>query len=346
MPGNTFGQFFRVTTFGESHGLGIGVVIDGCPAGLKIDLAQIQVDLDRRKPGQSAITTQRQEKDQVEIISGVYEDKSTGAPICAWIKNTDQRSQDYEEIKKEFRPSHADFTYQAKYGHRDPRGGGRSSARETAARVIAGSIAKMLLQEHGVQINAFVSQVGPICMSGSLEKVDLSLTESNPVRCPEPKTAAKMLKLIEQIRDEGDTIGGVVTGLVKNCPIGLGEPVFDRLQADLGKAMLSINAVKGFDFGSGFAGIGMKGSEHNDEFVEKSGKLGTKTNYSGGIQGGISNGMDIYFRVAFKPVSTLLKNHIGRHDPCVLPRAVPIVEAMTALVLVDHLLRQKINQSE
>ena len=341
MPGNTFGQFFRVTTFGESHGFGVGMVLDGCPAGLKIELAEIQRDLDRRKPGQSAIASQRQEPDQVEIISGVYENKSTGAPICAWIKNQDQRPEDYEKIKKEFRASHADFTYEAKYGHRDPRGGGRSSARETAARVIAGSIAKMLLKKHGVQINAFVSQVGSICMTSSLDKLDLSLTESNPVRCPEPKTAAKMLKLIEQIRDEGDTIGGVVTGLIKNCPVCLGEPVFDRLHADLGKAMLSINAVKGFDYGSGFNSLGMKGSEHNDEFVGKSGK--TKTNYSGGIQGGISNGMDIYFRVAFKPVATLLKNHVGRHDPCVLPRAVPIVEAMSALVLADHLLRQKTN---
>lgn len=338
MPGNTFGQLFRVTTFGESHGLGVGVVIDGCPSNLKIDLAQIQADLDRRRPGQSSITTQRQEEDKVEIISGIYEGKSTGAPICAWIKNKDQRSEDYQEIQKKFRPSHADFTYEAKYGHRDPRGGGRSSARETAARVIAGSIAKIFLREQGVQINAFVSQVGSIGITTSLEKIDLSLTESNPVRCPEPKTAQKMLELIEQTRDEGDTIGGIVTGLVKNCPVGLGEPVFDKLHADLGKAMLSINAVKGFDYGSGFEGIGMKGSEHNDEFLDNFGK--TKTNHSGGIQGGISNSMDIYFRVAFKPVATLLKNHVGRHDPCVLPRAVPIVEAMTALVLADHLLRQ------
>ncbi len=343
MAGNSFGQLFRVTTFGESHGIGVGVVIDGCPAGLPIDIALIQQDLDRRRPGQSAITTQRQEKDRVEIVSGVYENKSTGAPICAWIKSEDQRPQDYEEIKKEFRPSHADFTYQAKYGHRDPRGGGRSSARETAARVMAGSIAKMLLARQGVQIGAFVSQVGPIRMKALPENADLSLTESNLIRCPEPETAQKMLELIEQIRDAGDTIGGVVTGLIKNCPVGLGEPVFDRLHADLGKAMLSINAVKGFDYGSGFEGIGMKGSEHNDEFVEKAGKISTKTNYSGGIQGGISNGMNIYFRVAFKPVATLLKNHVGRHDPCVLPRAVPIVEAMAALVLAEHALRQKIN---
>lgn len=341
MPGNSFGQLFRITTFGESHGLGVGVVVDGCPAGLQIDMDLIQQDLDRRRPGQSSITTQRQEKDRVEIISGVYENKSTGAPICAWIKNTDQRPQDYEKIKQEFRPSHADFTYQTKYGHRDPRGGGRSSARETAARVIAGSIAKMFLKEHGIQINAFVSQVGHICMKASPEKADVSLTESNLVRCPELKTAQKMLELIEQIRDSGDTIGGVVTAVIKNCPVGLGEPVFDRLHADLGKAMLSINAVKGFDYGSGFQGIGMKGSEHNDEFIEKAGKISTKTNFSGGVQGGISNGMNIYFRVAFKPVATLLKNHVGRHDPCVLPRAVPIVEAMAALVLADHYLRFK-----
>ncbi|MEI6806077.1 MAG: chorismate synthase [Myxococcaceae bacterium] len=339
MPGNSFGQLFRITTFGESHGLGIGVVIDGCPPGLEINQDLIQKDLNRRRPGQSAITTQRQEKDRVEIISGVYEGKSTGAPICAWIKNEDQRSQDYEQIKQEFRPSHADYTYQAKYGHRDPRGGGRSSARETAARVIAGSIAKMLLAKQGVQINAFVSQVGHIRMKASAETADTSLIESNLIRCPEPETAKKMLALIEEIRDAGDTIGGVVTGVIKNCPVGFGEPVFDRLHADLGKAMLSINAVKGFDYGSGFHGIGMKGSEHNDEFIEKAGKISTKTNYSGGIQGGISNGMDIYFRVAFKPVATLLKNHVGRHDPCVLPRAVPIVEAMAALVLADHSLR-------
>lgn len=343
MPGNSFGQLFRITTFGESHGVGVGVVLDGCPSGLEIDTALIQQDLDRRRPGQSAITTQRQEKDRLEIISGIYEGKSTGAPICAWIKSEDQRPEDYDKIKQEFRSSHADFTYQAKYGHRDPRGGGRSSARETAARVMAGSIAKMLLKKHGVQINAFVSQVGDICMKTSPENADINLTENNLIRCPEPETATKMLALIEEIRDAGDTIGGVVTGVIKNCPVGLGEPVFDRLHAELGKAMLSINAVKGFDYGSGFEGIGMKGSEHNDEFVEKDGKITTKTNFSGGIQGGISNGMPIYFRVAFKPVATLLKNHVGRHDPCVLPRAVPIVEAMAALVLVDHLLRQRAN---
>lgn len=344
MPGNSFGQLFRITTFGESHGLSVGVVIDGCPSGLAIDTALIQQDLDRRRPGQSAITTQRQEKDRVEIISGIYEGKSTGAPICAWIKSEDQRPQDYEQIKQEFRPSHADFTYQAKYGHRDPRGGGRSSARETAARVMAGSVAKMLLKEQGVHVNAFVSQVGDICMKASPEEADVTLTESNLIRCPESATAHKMLDLIEKIRDAGDTIGGVVTGVIKNCPVGLGEPVFDRLHADLGKAMLSINAVKGFDYGSGFDGAHMRGSEHNDEFTQKNGKMATKTNYSGGIQGGISNGMPIYFRVAFKPVATLLKDHVGRHDPCVLPRAVPIVEAMAALVVADHFLRQKASQ--
>lgn len=338
MSGNTLGQLFRVTTFGESHGPVIGVVIDGCPAGLSIDLSRIQQDLDRRRPGQSAITTQRQELDQVEIVSGLYLGKTTGAPICAWIQNRDQRSKDYEEIEKGFRPSHADYTTQAKYGHRDPRGGGRSSARETAARVIAGSIAKALLQQHQVKIYAYVSQVGAIKLEQSHEQVDFDQIETNLVRCPDEKTAQRMQELIEEVRDAGDTIGGVITGVIKNCPVGLGEPVFDRLHADLGKAMLSINAVKGFEYGSGFEGVSMRGSEHNDEFVEKDGKISTKTNYSGGIQGGISNGMDIYFRVAFKPVATLLKNHVGRHDPCVLPRAVPIVEAMAAIVVVDKLL--------
>ncbi|MES2504433.1 MAG: chorismate synthase [Myxococcota bacterium] len=339
MPGNNFGQIFRVTTFGESHGPAIGVVVDGCPPGLQVDEQDIQNDLDRRRPGQSAITTQRQEKDRVEILSGIYQGLTTGAPIAALIRNEDQRSEDYDKIKKEFRPSHADFTYQAKYGHRDPRGGGRSSARETAARVMAGAIAKKLLHAQHVQILAYVSQVGAIKCDLLPEQVDAALIENTPVRCPEPSVAAEMIKLIEQIRDEGDTIGGVVTGLIRGCPVGLGEPVFDRLHADLGKAMLSINAVKGFDFGSGFAGIGMKGSQHNDEFIEEAGVMRTKTNHSGGIQGGISNGMDIVFRVAFKPVATLLKNHVGRHDPCVLPRAVPIVEAMAALVLADHSLR-------
>ena len=276
-------------------------------------------------------------------MSGVFEGKTTGAPVAMWVKNKDQRSQDYDKIAGEFRASHADYTYQAKYGHRDPRGGGRSSARETAARVMAGSVAKKILKQAGVQVDAFVSQVGDIKLDKPLDKLEMSLREENPVRCPEPVAAQKMVALIEEVRDAGDTIGGCVTGWIRGCPVGLGEPVFDRLHADLGKAMLSINAVKGFDFGSGFEGIGMKGSEHNDEFFEKDGRVQTKTNYSGGIQGGISNGMDIYFRVAFKPVSTLLKEHKGRHDPCVLPRAVPVVEAMAALVLVDHWLGNRLS---
>ncbi len=341
MAGNSFGQLFRITTFGESHGPGIGAVIDGCPSGLELSEQDIQIDLDRRRPGQSAITTQRQEEDRVQILSGVYQGKTTGAPIGLWILNKDQRPADYDKISEGFRPSHADFTYEAKYGHRDPRGGGRSSARETAARVMAGAVAKKLLALQGVKIDAFVSQVGTVKLEQPLESLDLSQIEKTPIRCPDPKTAQRMVDLIEQIRDAGDTIGGTVTGWVRGCPVGLGEPVFDRLHADLGKAMLSINAVKGFDYGSGFEGIGMKGSEHNDEFVEVSGQTRTKTNHSGGIQGGISNGMDIYFRVAFKPVATLLKNHVGRHDPCVLPRAVPIVEAMAALVLVDQWLRMR-----
>ncbi len=353
MPGNTVGQVFRVTTFGESHGEMIGVVIDGCPAGLEIDFNFIQNDLDRRRPGQSKITTQRKESDQVQFVSGIFEGRTTGAPLCAFVKNKDQRLNDYTHLISQYRPSHADFTYQMKYGHRDFRGGGRSSARETAARVIAGGIAKLILKKSGIEVLAFVSQVGSIRLMTSLDQIDFSQTDANIVRCPNVSVAAKMIELIDAVRKDGDTVGGVITGLIRGCPAGLGEPVFDRLHADLGKAMLSINAVKGFEYGSGFSGVELRGSEHNDPFVETQGKLKTVTNHSGGIQGGISNGMDIYFRVAFKPVATLIKPQIshnnegkasviqgrGRHDPCVVPRAVPIVEAMAAITIVDHLLR-------
>ncbi len=347
MAGNTFGTLFRLTTFGESHGKAIGGVLDGCPSGLELDLEAIQNDLDRRKPGQSAIVTQRKEPDTVEFYSGIFEGKTTGTPIGFAIHNTDQKSKDYSHIKDSYRPSHADYVYDQKYGFRDYRGGGRSSARETASRVVAGGIAKQVLAT--LKINAFVSQVGEITLQKEYKELDLTLTESNPVRCPDPETAAKMEEYIKDIKKEGDTVGGVITCVAQNVPVGLGEPVFDKLHAELGKAMLSINAVKGFEFGSGFEGVKMRGSEHNDQF-NKDGS--TKTNYSGGIQGGISNGMDIYFNVAFKPVATVLQaydtidkdgNEVkaqgkGRHDPCVVPRAVPIVEAMTALVLADFFL--------
>jgi chorismate synthase len=353
MAGNTIGQLFRVTTFGESHGEIIGVVIDGCPAGLEIDEAYVQLQLDRRKPGQSKITTQRKESDKVRFVSGVFEGKTTGAPIAALIENQDQRSKDYAHIADQYRPSHADFTYDKKYGHRDYRGGGRSSARETAARVIAGSVAKLLLKQKGIEISAYVSQVGSIRLAKSWNELDLSQSESNMIRCPDPETAAQMISLIESARKDGDTIGGVIQCVIQGCPVGLGEPVFDRLHADLGKAMLSINAVKGFEYGSGFSGVEMRGSQHNDQFVNEGGKIKTLTNHSGGIQGGISNGMPIEFRVAFKPVATLMRPQSslnkdgqdvtvegrGRHDPCVVPRAVPIVESMAAIILADHLLR-------
>lgn len=355
MAGSIFGNAFRISTFGESHGKAIGVIIDGCPAGLEIDEAFIQSELDRRKPGQSAIVTQRKESDMAQILSGIFEGKSTGTPIAMLIPNDDQRSHDYGHIADKYRPSHADFTYQEKYGIRDYRGGGRSSARETAARVAAGALAKLLLKEQGVQIQAYVSQVGPLILDKSTEELNLALTESNDVRCPDPEMAEKMIELIKAVRKDGDTIGGVISALITGCPVGLGEPAFDKLHADLGKAMLSINACKGFEYGSGFAGVSMRGSEHNDVFYQENGKIRTRTNHSGGIQGGISNGMDINFRVAFKPVATIIPAQEsvntqgesvevtgrGRHDPCVLPRAVPIVEAMAALVLADHLLRQK-----
>lgn len=355
MPGSTFGQIFKITTYGESHGKGIGVVIDGCPAGIAITEEEIAVELDRRRPGQSAIVTQRKESDTPYIMSGVFEGLTTGTPIHIFIPNEDQRSKDYSHIQHAYRPSHADFTYQEKYGVRDYRGGGRSSARETAARVAAGALAKKWLSGHGISIQAFVDQVGHITIPESAYPLDLSLVESNPVRCPHEETAATMEAFIREVRKDGDTVGGVVSCLIKGCPVGLGEPVFDRLHADLGKGMLSINAVKGFQYGSGFRAAGMRGSEHNDLFVKEGDKVLTRTNNSGGIQGGISNGMDIYFSVAFKPVATIVPaqesvdqegNSVmiegkGRHDPCVVPRAVPIVEAMAALVLADHLLRAR-----
>ena len=355
MAGNVFGTSYRIVTFGESHGEMIGVVIDGCPAGLLIDEAFVQSELDRRKPGQSKVTTARKESDRVRFVSGIFESKSLGTPIAAIIANEDQRSQDYSHLLEAYRPSHADFTYDQKYGLRDPRGGGRASARETAARVVAGAVAKILLKQQGISISAYVSQVGSLKLTQTPSELDLKKTESNIVRCPDEDLAKKMIKLIEGVKSEGDTLGGIVSCVIRGCPSGLGEPVFDRLHADLGKAMLSINAVKGFEYGSGFDGVELKGSEHNDVFVKRNGKISTKTNHSGGIQGGISNGMDIEFRVAFKPVATLLKPQYsvnkqgksvavegrGRHDPCVVPRAVPIVEAMAALVIADHWLRNR-----
>jgi chorismate synthase len=360
VAGSIFGNAFRISTFGESHGKAIGVIIDGCPAGLDIDEVFIQAELDRRKPGQSSIVTQRKESDTVQILSGVFEGKSTGTPIGMLIPNGDQRSHDYGHIADKYRPSHADFTYQEKYGVRDYRGGGRSSARETAARVAAGAIAKLFLAQNGVNIQAYVSQVGPLILQKSADELDLNLTESNDVRCPDPEMAIQMIDLIKAVRKDGDTIGGVVSAVITGCPVGLGEPAFDKLHADLGKAMLSINACKGFEYGSGFAGVSMRGSEHNDAFYQEDGTIKTRTNHSGGIQGGISNGMDITFRVAFKPVATIIPAQEsvnvqgesvevtgrGRHDPCVLPRAVPIVESMAALVLADHLLRQRMTKSE
>ena len=352
MAGNTFGKIFKLTTFGESHGKAIGGIIDGCPAGVSVDFDKIQYEMDRRKPGQSKIVTQRKEPDTVEFLSGIFEGMTTGTPIGFMIHNNNQKSKDYEHIKNSYRPSHADFVYDKKYGFRDYRGGGRSSARETAARVVAGSIAKQFMS--GVQFNAFVSGVGELKLKNPHLVNDFSSVESNPVRCPDPKMAKDMEELIKQIRKEGDTVGGTITCVIKNVPIGLGEPVFDKLHAELGKAMLSINAVKGFEYGSGFEGASWRGSKHNDLF-NKDGT--TKTNYSGGIQGGISNGMDIYFNVAFKPVATIMQDQEtidrsgnettmqgkGRHDPCVVPRAVPIVEAMASLVLADNFLIARTN---
>ena len=358
MAGSTLGQLFKISTFGESHGFGIGVIIDGCPANLPIDLEFLQSELDLRRPGQSKITTQRKESDTVQVLSGIFEGVSTGTPIALLIPNEDQRSKDYSHNKDVYRPSHADYTYDAKYGIRDYRGGGRSSARETAARVAAGAIAKLLLKQYGIEIFAHVSAVGTIEAPNlsDLSINDLYLQrEENIVRCADPATANQMIDCIDQIRKEGDTIGGKVSCIIRNCPAGLGEPVFDKLHAELGKAMLSINAVHGFEYGSGFSGSEMRGSEHNDIFVPDGDNPKTLTNFSGGIQGGISNGMEINFRVAFKPVATIMHNQQtinasgeaseikgkGRHDPCVVPRAVVIVEAMAALVLADQLLRNK-----
>jgi chorismate synthase len=355
MPGNSFGQSFRISTFGESHGPALGVIIDGCPPGVPIDQERLERDMARRRPGQSAIVTQRKEGDAVEVLSGVFEGRSTGTPIALLVRNTDQRSKDYGHIAEAYRPSHADFTYQIKYGIRDFRGGGRSSARETAARVAAGSVAMMFLEAQGVFCRAWVSQVGPLVLDKPYPELDLRLTETNPVRCPDPDMAARMEALIREVRKDGDTIGGVISAVCTGVPPGLGEPVFDKLHADLAKAMMSINATRGFEYGSGFAGAPLRGSQHNDAYVVKDGRISTESNRSGGVQGGISNGMDIDFRVAFKPVATIIPPQEsvdrhgeavtvegkGRHDPCVLPRAVPIVEAMAALVLADHWLRYR-----
>ena len=350
MAGNSYGTLYRITTFGESHGEALGGIIDGCPSGITLDFEAIQFEMSRRKPGQSAIVTQRKEPDDVQFLSGIFEGKTTGMPIGFVIPNTNQKSDDYSHIKDNYRPSHADYVYDQKYGLRDYRGGGRSSARETASRVVAGAIAKQILPT--ISIHAYVSSVGPITMDKSYQELDFSKTEMNPVRCPDEASAVIMEEYIREIRKQGDTVGGTVSCVIKNVPIGLGEPVFDKLHAELGKAMLSINAVKGFEFGSGFNGTTMKGSEHNDLYNPDG---TTITNLSGGIQGGISNGMDIYFRVAFKPVATIMqkqdslnnKGEItemtgkGRHDPCVVPRAVPIVEAMAAIVLADFYLINK-----
>ena len=349
---NTFGNLFTLTTFGESHGAAVGGVVDGMPAGIDIDLDFIQHELDRRRPGQSKITTSRQEADQVELLSGVFEGKSTGCPIGFIVRNTNQHSQDYENMRCLFRPSHADYTYQEKYGIRDHRGGGRSSARITISRCVGGALAKLVLKQLGITVQAYTSQVGDIALPYDYTHYDLSLTETNAVRCPDAEKAAEMEALITKVKGEGDTIGGIITGVVKGCPAGLGEPEFDKLHAALGKAMLSINAVKGFEYGEGFAGVTARGSEQNDIFRNQDGKVTTATNHSGGIQGGISNGQDIYFRVAFKPVATILREQEtidlegnptiftakGRHDPCVLPRAVPVVEAMAAMTILDFLL--------
>ena len=346
---NITGKLFTFTSFGESHGKGIGGIVDGCPSGVELDEGFIQNELNRRRPGQSDISTPRKEGDVVEFLSGIFEGKTTGTPIAFVIWNENQHSTDYDHLKEVYRPSHADYTYQQKYGIRDHRGGGRSSARETASRVVAGAIAKLVLKNMGIEITAYTSQVGHIVMTNSFESVDLSLIESNVVRCPEKDTAEKMIAYIKQLKEEGDSIGGIISCVIKGVPVGLGEPVFDKLQARLAQAMLSINATHGFDYGRGFEGVSLKGSEMNDAFVKVDDKVSTRTNNSGGIQGGISNGQDIYFRVLFKPVATIAKkqdtldihtNKIelearGRHDPCVLPRAVPIVEAMAAMTLLD-----------
>lgn len=350
---NTFGNIFRLTTFGESHGPGVGGVIDGMPAGIEVDLDFLQAELNRRRPGQSALTTPRKEADRVELLSGIFEGKTTGCPIGFLVRNENQHSNDYDNLREVFRPSHADFTYQSKYGIRDHRGGGRTSARETIARVVGGAFAKMVLRQKGINITAYTSQVGPLALDKAYTAYDFCEIERNPVRCPDSEMAEAMGELIKQVKAEGDTIGGVITCVIQGCPVGLGEPVFDKLHAQLGAAMLGINAVKGFEYGEGFAGVTARGSEQNDVFVpDGKGGITTRTNHSGGIQGGLSNGQDIYFRVAFKPVATLLREQDtvnlqgeavtlkarGRHDACVLPRAVPIVEAMAAMVILDNYL--------
>lgn len=357
MAGNSFGQLFRITTFGESHGGAVGVVVDGCPPGIEITEEEIQVQLDRRKPGQSKITTPRKEADKIKILSGYYEGKTTGTPILLIAYNEDAKSGDYKELMKAYRPSHADYTYEAKYGFRDWRGSGRASARETLARVAAAAIAQKYLQEkEGIECLSYVEQVGDIKANVDFEKVQMKDIESNIIRCPDQEAAEKMIALVEKVKAEGDSVGGIIRGIIRNVPPGLGEPVFDKLNADLGKAMLSINAVKGFEIGSGFAGTTLRGSQHNDPiYADASGNVYTKTNNAGGTVGGISNGETIHFRVAFKPVSTIGKEQdtitkekkatkleaSGRHDPCVLPRAIPIVDAMSALVIMDHYLRNK-----
>lgn len=352
---NSFGNIFRLTSFGESHGPAVGGVIDGFPAGIEIDEEFVQSELNRRRPGQSLLTTPRKENDRVEFLSGIFEGKSTGCPIGFIIRNQNQHSNDYDNIRNVFRPSHADFTYTQKYGLRDHAGGGRSSARETIARCVAGALAKLALKQLGVQIYAYTSQVGDITLSQDYKHYDPALIEQNNVRCPDPETAERMARKIEEVKAEGNTIGGVITGVIKGCPVGLGEPVFGKLHAALGQAMLSINAVKGFEYGQGFAGVSQTGKMQNDLFFNDNGRINTRTNNSGGIQGGISNGQDIYFRVAFKPVATLLMEQEtvtvngedtvlkarGRHDACVLPRAVPIVESMAAMVILDYYLLNK-----
>lgn len=349
---NTFGNIFTLTTFGESHGEGVGGVIDGMPAGIAVDLDFIQSELDRRKPGQSKITTSRAEGDKVEILSGVFEGRTTGCPIGFLVRNTNQHSHDYENVRNVYRPSHADFTYTQKYGLRDHRGGGRSSARETISRVVGGAFAKLALRQLSIDVTAYTSQVGDIAIGRDYHQFDFTEIEKNPVRCPDPEAAKRMEELILSVKADGDTIGGVITCVIKGCPVGLGEPAFGKLHAALGGAMLSINAVKGFEYGEGFAGVSQRGSEQNDIFFNDNGVISTCSNHSGGIQGGISNGQDIYFRVAFKPVATLLREQPtvdkegnetmlevkGRHDPCVLPRAVPVVEAMAAMTILDYYL--------
>lgn len=351
---NTFGTIYRLTSFGESHGAAVGGVIDGCPPGVMIDMDFIQAELNRRRPGQSRITTPRKESDQVELLSGTFEGKTTGAPIGFIVRNENHQSSDYDNLKDVFRPSHADYTYQQKYGVRDHRGGGRSSARETIARIVAGALAKLYLQQFQIDITAYTSQVGDIALENDYRKYDLTRTEENMVRCPDPEMAEKMIQRINEVRYQGDTIGGIITCVIKGTPVGLGEPVFGKLHASLGSAMLGINAVKGFEYGMGFNVSGL-GSEVNDSFYDDNGTVSTRTNFSGGIQAGISNGQDIYFRVAFKPVSTILTEQQsvdihgkdatlkarGRHDPCVLPRAVPIVEAMAAMTIMDYFLLAK-----